>query len=79
LHVTGITSFSYIPIQVTNPKDASTIIAIASKSIEEQKASGKLPPGLAEQYDIQLEILKDATAPDFEVVGYPGLFPGVRE
>lgn len=71
---TGITSYTYIPLQVTNPKDASTIIAKAEKSIEEWKASGKLPAGLAEQYDLQLDVLKEVTAPDFEIIGFPGRF-----
>lgn len=71
---TGITSFTYIPLQVTNPKDASTIIAKAGKFIEERKASGKLPAGLAEQYDLQLGVLKEVTAPDFEIIGFPGRY-----
>lgn len=31
----------------------------------------ELPPGLAEQYDLQLKILRDDTLPDIEIVGVP--------
>lgn len=40
--------------------------------IEEQKKDGKLNPGLEEQLDIQLRILKDKDVPDVEFVSFPG-------
>ncbi|KAH9927654.1 GMC oxidoreductase [Fomitopsis serialis] len=48
------------------------ITAFGYVPIEEKKESGTLPPGLAEQWDIQLRVLKDATLPDVEVIGFPG-------
>lgn len=42
--------------------------------MEEKKRSGTLPPGLAEQWDIQLRTLKDETLPDIESVVLPGWF-----
>lgn len=60
---------SYIPLSVANPKEFSALVAKAEKTVEEQKASGKLPPGLAEQYDLRLETLKDHSIPDIQIIG----------
>ncbi|KAH9841077.1 GMC oxidoreductase [Rhodofomes roseus] len=68
LHRYGISAYSFLPIQVMNPNGAPEIVAGATKMIEEQIKSGKLPPGLAEQYKIQLRILQDAHIPDLEVI-----------
>ncbi|TFY63801.1 hypothetical protein EVJ58_g3037 [Rhodofomes roseus] len=57
---------------VSSPNDASSIIERTEAFVEEKKRSGKLPPGLAEQYDIQLRMLKDDTLPDIEAVILPG-------
>ncbi|KAI0950969.1 hypothetical protein AcW1_008132 [Taiwanofungus camphoratus] len=72
LHRYGITGFGYLPLQLANPTEAPTIIEEVSAYIEQQKKSGKLPPGLAEQYDIQLRVLKDGTQPDLELIAFPG-------
>ena len=74
MHGIGITSFAYIPLSVANPKHSSTLIAMAEKIIQDEKSLGKLPTGLAVQYDRQLATLKDDTVPDIELVGFPGLF-----
>jgi hypothetical protein len=36
--------------------------------VEELKNSGKLPPGLSEQYDLQLKRLRDPTVTDLEII-----------
>ena len=71
MHGLGVTSFAYLPLSVANPKDSTSLVSKASQVIKEQKASGKLPPGLAEQYDIQLATLKDDTLPDLELALFP--------
>ena len=50
------------------------IIEEMAAYVEEKKRSGTLPAGLAEQWDIQLRVLKDPSLPDMEVIGYPGFF-----
>lgn len=68
----GITSFAYFPLSAANPTQAPSIIESVARQVAEAKKGGKLPPGLAEQYDIQLETLRSDTLPDLEVVGIPG-------
>jgi hypothetical protein len=77
MHGKGITAFSYFPLSVANPKEAPSLIAQAAEFIEEQKASGKLPAGLADQYDLQLAALRDDTLPDLEVALMPSFFTTV--
>ena len=74
LHRLGITAFAYSPLQLASPHAASHIIEKLSAYVEEKKRSGSMPPGLAEQWDIQLRILQDSTLPDMEIIGYPGFF-----
>ncbi|KAF8466292.1 GMC oxidoreductase [Gautieria morchelliformis] len=74
MHGKGITAFSYFPLSAANPKEAPSLIAQAAKFIEEQKASGKLPAGLADQYDLQLAALRDDALPDLEIAVMPSLF-----
>ncbi|TCD63183.1 hypothetical protein EIP91_005880 [Steccherinum ochraceum] len=71
-HQFGITSFGYIPLSLANPEGAKSFHARVTEFVTEAKKSGKLRPGLAEQYDIQLRTLLDDTLPDMEVVGFPG-------
>ena len=63
--------FRVFPIFVANPGEASSLVAKAVLLIEEQKNSGKLPRGLAEQYDIQIERLKDESLPDIKITAFP--------
>ncbi|KAH9934323.1 GMC oxidoreductase [Fomitopsis serialis] len=72
MHRYGISAFSYLPIQTINPAASQDIVAGAEQLIAEQIKSGKLPPGLAEQYKIQLRVLKDPTEPDLELIGVNG-------
>lgn len=71
IYRTGVTSFAYIPLSTTSPKEAPSLIEAVTKKIDDVKRDGKLPPGLAEQLDIQLEILRDDTLPDVEIVAVP--------
>ena len=63
--------FAFFPLAVANPSETSSLVAKAVRFIEERKNSGKLPPGLAEQYDIQIERLKDQHLPDLEIAVFP--------
>lgn len=72
LYRVGITSFAYFPLSAANPTQAPSIIESVARQVAEAKKGGKLPPGLAELYDIQLETLRSDTLPDLEVVGIPG-------
>ena len=63
--------FAYFPLSVANLGEASSLIAKAVLLIEEQKNSGKLPCGLAEQYDIQIERLKDESLPNIKITVFP--------
>jgi len=73
LHRLGITGFAYVPLQMTSPNATPSIIEGVTSYINEQKKNGKLPPGRAEQYDIQLRILKDSSLPDIELIAVPTL------
>ena len=72
----GVTSFSYIPLSVINPVDAPGIIKRAEEDVKRRQEKGDLLPGLSEQLDIQLTMLRDDKLPDHQIVAYPGLFPG---
>ncbi|KAH9928307.1 GMC oxidoreductase [Fomitopsis serialis] len=72
LHRLGITAFGYVPLQLASPNGAPSIVEKMTAYVEEKKQSGTLPPGLAEQWDIQLRVLKDATLPDMETLAFPG-------
>jgi len=70
----SISSFAYVPLSFACPDSAPTVIKDIERKVEELKRSGTLPPGLAEQYDIQLRILRDPTLPDCQLIAYPGYF-----
>ncbi|KAJ3512055.1 hypothetical protein NLJ89_g3742 [Agrocybe chaxingu] len=75
---TGITSFAYVPLAVANPNGAPAFYEKAAAEVEALKAKG-LHPGLAEQLDIQLDILRDETQPEFELVAFPAFFTGISK
>lgn len=72
----NITSFAYMPLDFASPENASQVIQSVEEEVEELKRSGSLPPGLTEQYDIQLKNLRDPAIPDCELVVFPGYFAG---
>ena len=57
-----------MPLQVFSDR-AGELIASLEKSLAAK--ADKLPPGLKEQYDVQLEMLKDSNVPDIEIVVFP--------
>jgi hypothetical protein len=56
------------------PEETSAAIGNLEKDIKDRIAKGEIPPALAKQYDIQLEILKDKGLPDMELIAFPGFF-----
>jgi hypothetical protein len=71
-----VTAYSYIPGMVAMPEVLPGLIKKVEGRVEELKKGGKLPPGLADQYDIQLKALRDPAVPDFEIFVFPGYFSG---
>lgn len=67
---TGITSFAYFSLATAAPSAAPSIIASLAAEIEKRKAGA--PPGLKEQWDVQLQTLRDEGLPDLELVVIPG-------
>ncbi|KAF7970350.1 hypothetical protein HWV62_24322 [Athelia sp. TMB] len=67
---TGITSFAYFSLETASPTDAPAMIKSLEAEIDTRKANA--PPGLKEQWDLQLEILRNNKVPDLEIVVVPG-------
>ncbi|KAJ6562868.1 GMC oxidoreductase [Mycena vulgaris] len=68
----GITSFAYFPLSAATPEAP----ALIDRAVEDLKASGPFPPGLREQLDLQIACLRDDSAPDIELIAWPGVFVG---
>ncbi|KAJ7145705.1 GMC oxidoreductase [Mycena epipterygia] len=66
----GITSFAYFPLSAATPEAP----ALIDRAAEGLRTNEMLPPGLQEQLDLQLACLRDDSAPDLELVGFPSLF-----
>ncbi|KZT05773.1 GMC oxidoreductase [Laetiporus sulphureus 93-53] len=62
---TGIT---YLPVQTVSER-ADSIIDMQTAQIV--KEADQYPPGLGEQYEMQLELMKDAKVPDVEYLVFP--------
>jgi hypothetical protein len=67
----GVTSFAYIPLSAISPKESPSLVEGVAQKIDDAKRDHKLPSGLAEQLDVQLEILRNDTLPDLEIVAVP--------
>lgn len=65
-----------MPLSFSSQENAPAIIKSVEDEVEALKRSGSLPPGLAEQYDIQLKNLRDEQIADCEVVAVPWFFAG---
>ncbi|KAJ6452435.1 GMC oxidoreductase [Mycena sanguinolenta] len=73
MHRVGITSFAYFPLTSATP-EAPALIQRAADSVEALRKGGKLEPGQAEILDKQVEMLRDDTVPDLELIAFPGYF-----
>jgi len=59
--------------------EASIIVDKIEAEVEERQGKGLLPPGLAEQFALQISTLRDERLPDFEVVALPGFFTAISK
>ena len=71
-HRHAISAFAYLPLSDIIPEYAESFSNRVEAWIDEQKKSAQLAPGLAEQLDIQLKILKDKNVPDVEFISFSG-------
>lgn len=67
---------SWLPLSdITSPARVAQLIAAEEARISQDLESPRARPGLREQYDIQLQMLKDPKSVDAEFVVVPFYFP----
>lgn len=73
IHRTGITSVAYLPNTFIYTNDeAQTLV---ERQVNRVKRDRDLyPPGLHEQYQLQLEALENDAIPDLEILAFPGFY-----
>lgn len=78
LHRLGITCYSYMPLSFVtlSPQDAQLLIDTQKQKVEHLINTESLPPGLKEQYDIQLQKLVAGKGADCEIMCFPGCLSG---
>ncbi|KAJ7615326.1 GMC oxidoreductase [Roridomyces roridus] len=69
-HRAGITSLAYLPLSAATP-DAPALIERVAAGIEAQVEAGGMPPGLREQYELQIARLRDDSLPDLQLIAVP--------
>lgn len=77
----GVNAIAFLPIESVSPR-AEELYAKARATVEQLAQSGDVPPGLLEQYKIQLERLepdKNQTGPGCEILGGAGTTAGARK
>ncbi|PCH40974.1 GMC oxidoreductase [Wolfiporia cocos MD-104 SS10] len=72
IHTKGIIGFSFTPLSMLSEK-SEEIYQSAKRKVEQN--AGKYPPGLMEQYEIQLDRLR-GRAPGCELISFPGYLSG---
>ena len=79
MHGMSLSGFSWVPLaSVTESSEvAKGIISKLRKRIEDKAKAGLLPPGLKEQYDLQLEELEMRGYGDCEIIHFPSYFGSV--
>ncbi|KAJ7157930.1 GMC oxidoreductase [Mycena crocata] len=74
----GITSFAYIfPTYFPLSSATSEAPVLLERAAGTVKDTGKFPPGLQEQLDLQIMCLQDDSAPDIELVAFPAFFTAI--
>jgi choline dehydrogenase-like flavoprotein len=73
MHRLGLTSFAYLPWRFAFANGEEKKL-IEDKVAELEKNKDKFPPGLWEQYKIQIENLRDEAVPDLELAVFPGFY-----
>ena len=79
MHGMSLSGFSWVPLaSVTESSEvAKGINSKLRKRIEDKAKAGLLPPGLKEQYDLQLEELEMRGYGDCEIIHFPSFFGSV--
>jgi hypothetical protein len=70
------TRFAYLPLSAINPERTAEIIKNVEQEVGALKMSGTLPPGRIDQYEIQLDNLRNPEVPDCQMILSPGYWPG---
>ncbi|KAL0952821.1 hypothetical protein HGRIS_007046 [Hohenbuehelia grisea] len=73
-HRLGFGTLLFAPFSQIAGDERAVLVNRLVENIEKRKNAGNIPPGLAEQWDMQLAALQDDTLPDAEVALYPGFF-----
>lgn len=72
LYRMGLTSHAFLTLESIS-KDFPSLVESLQREIDRAKVNTTALPGLAEQLDLQMNILKDPTVPDTEFLVWPGL------
>jgi hypothetical protein len=75
----GATSFAFVPLSLANLEEAPALYEHVASRIKERKKGGSMPPGLAEQLEVQLAVLRDESLPDLEIILMPSFSPALCE
>ncbi|EEB87786.1 hypothetical protein MPER_14721, partial [Moniliophthora perniciosa FA553] len=72
LYMTGLTNLVYMPLHAFTTK-ADAMYRAQQARIKEDIGRNTYPPGLSEQYEIQLERIR-SKRPGPELIAFPGFF-----
>ncbi|TDL21816.1 GMC oxidoreductase [Rickenella mellea] len=80
MHTTVPTGLTFVPphFVTRTPSEAAELIDAQRAKVEEKIRAGNLPPGLKEQWILQLERFERTKSGDCEIITFPGFF-GVGE
>ncbi|KIK69071.1 hypothetical protein GYMLUDRAFT_91470 [Collybiopsis luxurians FD-317 M1] len=76
IHMTGVVQIAFAPLK-TITSEAEAMYAAEENKIRQDIEEGKYPPGLAEQYEIQLQRARKG-ALDCELISLTGVFSGPK-
>jgi len=78
LYRLGSGCFTFVPLTsiTSTPEEAHALIARQRRKIDNKIKSGKLPPGLKEQYELQLAGFESGKGGDCELIVFPGSYRG---
>lgn len=68
----GVSAQCYVPLHKISADGAVSFRNAMSAHVANAKAEGSLAPGIAQQYDLQLEALSDESRPDLQILQFPG-------
>jgi len=75
----SISTMAWFPLSDARPDGAERVVASLEAELAEKEHKQAFPPGLKEQYAIQLETLKDAKQPDCEICLFPAYMTEISE